>query len=147
MLLHLLILILINFLITYYLNSLVLIPNNITNNLTKFYISLFIGLQMAFIEAILLFIYELGDRSFTTVGLITIIGIIMILVGYNIKLFTFMDGKQFLLTTLEYNESDIAMAETVLDDKDSDVRSLANRVIETRISEEEKIFQLLKKYE
>jgi hypothetical protein len=116
-----------------------------TDNLVKFYSSLFIGLQLALSEAIILYIYDYQNHSINVVYIIIVLLIFTIYYGYKLKSLDFLDSKQYLLTLIDQNDTTLLYSEARMN-RDPTLRKYAENMISIREKEIRDMGKLLKKY-
>ena len=122
-----------SFLVSYYLTMTILIPINITNNLTKFYLSLLMAFWMVFIQ-IGFALYQHPSQSLLIALIIDLIliSIFSVLIRNQIG----VGVRQFLLQMIEHHQMAITMAEKVQSKTDNtNVQRLVNDIITSQSSE------------
>jgi len=104
--------ILVSIWLAYYVNAVISLRKYTTDNLNKFYMAVFMGLQMGLIE-LLFFVLLLGGKitNVTIIIFITlVIGIVFI--GYKLYTLDFMrDDEQFMLAMIEHHSMALSMAD------------------------------------
>lgn len=96
-----------SFILSYYVTESISLKKNITNNMHKFYMGLFMAVLMGMIE---LCMYYYFSKSFDNYYLFVFLIICIIFFGYKLRTLNFLDDKQFLLSMIEHHENAIVMA-------------------------------------
>jgi hypothetical protein len=130
-----------SFLLSYYLNETISLKRNITSNQHKFYMSLFMALQMVLIE-IAMYYYFMNESN---VYLLIVVIIGLIYVGHKLYTLNFLSSdKQFLLGMIEHHENAIAMSKAHnRTNKRSVVSRFADQIIKAQDNEINQMYQML----
>lgn len=137
-----LLMILITIVIGYYINATISIHKYKTNNLTKYYMAVFLGLQMGILELIFMYRYEknLGEQY---VLLFIFLVIATIYIGHKLYTFDYMNDRQFMLAMIESNSLALTMANKT-DAQDERVKKLVNKIKTETQSEIDEMQYILK---
>lgn len=136
----------VSFVASYYLTENISLKKNITNNMYKFYMALFMAFIMAFFE-ILLYYYFSNKANHNYLLLFIAFG--MMFFGYKLYTLNFLDDKEFLLSMIEHHEHAIIMADAhdkYYKTNDPQLNSLIDNIKKNQTEEIDLMHKLLKKY-
>ena len=128
-----LLMILITIIIGYYVNATISIHKHKTNNLTKYYMAVFLGLQMGILELIFMYRYE-RDLGVEYALLFVFLVVAMMHIGYKLYTLNYMNDRQFVLTMIESDAMALQMAEKT-DAEDERVKKIVDRVKTSNVNE------------
>lgn len=97
-----------SFLLSYYVNETISLKKNITNNLHKLYMGVFMAFQMAIIE-FGMHAYFVGTYG-NMIWLLLVLIIGLFYSGYQLYTLNFMNKNEFLLSMIEHHEHAIIMS-------------------------------------
>lgn len=137
-----LLMILITIVIGYYINATISIHKHKTNNLTKYYMAVFLGLQMGILELIFMYRYE---RELGTQYMLLFIFLVVATIYIGKKLYTldYMNDRQFMLAMIESDSLALAMAEKTRPTDDR-VKQIVDRVKTVNVKEINEMEDILK---
>jgi uncharacterized protein YacL len=136
--------ILISTALSYYLNSVISLKKYITNNLHKFYMSAFMGLQMGLLEIGMIFV-TMGVVS-SLIPLLIIIFFATLFVGYKLYTLDFLSNEQqFMLAMIEHHSLALSMANQI---KSKTTTAKLNKIVDDILTSQEdqiqEMYELLK---
>ena len=100
--------IIVSILLNYYVNETILLDKNITNNLHKFYMSVFMGIQMGIME---IFMHHDHLNINNMVVYLIIMSGALYYVYKRLQTLDFMNDQEFLLAMIEHHENAIVMVD------------------------------------
>lgn len=129
---------------SYYINESISLERNITDNMHKLYMALFMSCQMGILELGMMYLLH-GLSQIEMYAMIFLI-ISTIIIGNKLKTLDFLDEKQFLLSMIEHHENAIVMAnKTINKVKDPELITLLNNIRTTQNQEIEQMNNMLKR--
>ena len=115
---------------------------DVTINLSKFYMSIFMALWMVIIEIFMHNLYNLQFHKFLYIPFLILIIVFGILYRYQIK----VDDKQFLKEMIEHHSMAILMSNEIKKkSNDNDIIILANNIVKSQNKEIELMKKMLNK--
>lgn len=137
-----LMMILITIVIGYYINATISIHKHKTNNLTKYYMAVFLGLQMGILELIFMYRYE-QDLGINYLLLFIFLVVATIYIGKKLYTLDYMNDRQFISAMIESDSLALAMAEKTRPTDDR-VKQIVDKVINETTDEINKMEDILK---
>lgn len=134
-----------SFVLSYAINESISLDKNITNNMHKFYMSLFMAFQMALIELIMYYYFMGSTRGMPILFAVLVAGVLYS--GYKLRTLNFLDSKQYLLSMISHHQNALAMSEAY--DKyyqthNPRLRQLIDNIVISQTNEINLMRQLLK---